>query len=146
MGLLDIGARMAGRALRWATKGKLIGSGGGRQILRRIGAGAVAVAGGVSVSRTTTSQTIGDAVRRVTGRPERTMPVGTPAERRAWEREVYGDRGAPMFGRRYRRINPMNVRALKRSVRRVNAAEKLFRQVFTITKGQVNVRKSRRSR
>ena len=52
---------------------------------------------------------------------------------------------APSWGRTYRRMNPMNVRALRRSVRRINSAEKLFRKVFTITKGQVNVRKPRRS-
>lgn len=37
--------------------------------------------------------------------------------------------------RRYRRMNPMNVRALRRAARRLDAGEKLFRKVFSIRHG-----------
>lgn len=128
MGLARIGAgailkKVAGRALRVLTKGKLIGQGGGAIIARR------AVGAGVTVA------TAAEVARQV---------------RRAPSREIIRDRTGTFeeeagSGRRYRRMNPMNVRALRRSVRRINSAEKLFRKVFTITKGQVNVRKARRS-
>lgn len=41
------------------------------------------------------------------------------------------------FGRR-RRINPGNIRALRRSVRRVHSAAKMFSSVFSISHGHVH--------
>lgn len=34
--------------------------------------------------------------------------------------------------KRYRRVNPANIKALRRSIRRIKGAEKLFRQVLTV--------------
>lgn len=41
---------------------------------------------------------------------------------------------ARAFGgrRKYRRINPGNIKALRRSIRRIHGAEKLFRQVLSV--------------
>lgn len=117
--------KAAGKALGALTGGKLLGKGGGKTALGRIAGGAIATATTVPVLRSA-----GRAVSKKKG-------------------ELIGDtysESETSFGRRaYRRMNPMNVRALRRSVRRIHSAEKLFRQVFTITKGSVTVRKARRS-
>ena len=132
--IAGLGAKLAGRALRWATKGRLIGSGGGRQILKRAGQAVGAVAGTIVVQ-----QAAGPAIDAARRAGQRWSNRGSTTVE-PWE--AGGHAGG--FGRSYRRMNPMNVRALRKAVRRVNSAEKLFRQVFTITKGQVNVRKPRR--
>lgn len=129
LGVGSIAKKLAGKALRFVTKGKLIGQGGGAAAARRIGAGALGAATALPVLRAGV-----DAVRSRRG--------GTVT---AEEFERANGFRPTSWGRTYRRMNPMNVRALRRSVRRINSAEKLFRKVFTITKGQVNVRKPRRS-
>jgi len=45
-----------------------------------------------------------------------------------------GGGGIPGMRRRYRRMNPLNYRALKRSTRRIHAASKIMRTVFTQVK------------
>jgi len=127
LGVGSIAKRIAGKALRFATKGRLIGAGGGAAAVRRIGGAALGA---------TTALEVGRAVSRRTQQ--------SPSRRPIYNDEL-GVMGSERIGRVYRRMNPMNVRALRRSVRRINSAEKLFRKVFTITKGQVNVRKTRRS-
>lgn len=42
----------------------------------------------------------------------------------------FGGKGGS--GKRYRRMNPMNVKALRRAVRRIDSGEKLFRKVFVV--------------
>lgn len=119
-GLLGGAAKkLAGKALRWVTKGKLLGSGGGRAALKRVG-GIVAgtAATGIVLPRvTTTMSSAGRGVREMFG----------------------GDDGG---GRTYRRMNPMNVRALRRAVRRLGSAEKLFKTVYRFNTGKsaTNVR------
>jgi len=127
IGVGRIAKKMAGKALRFATRGRLIGAGGATAAAKRIG--------GIALGATTAVE-VGRAVSR------RTM--NSPSRRPIYDDEL-GVMGSERIGRVYRRMNPMNVRALRRSVRRINSAEKLFRKVFTITKGQVNVRKARRS-
>jgi len=134
IGITGAAKKLAGKALRFVTKGRLIGQGGGTTAVRRIGGAVLTAATAVPVGRAAY-----DAVRRSAG----SMTPIAEVERQERIARAGGEYGGY---RRYRRINPMNVRALRRSVRRINAAEKLFRQVFTITKGQVNVRKARRSR
>lgn len=124
-GIAAIGKKVAGRALRFLTKGRLIGQGGGAIAARRLGG--LALGAGTAVE-------VGRQVRDVVN--QRRRPYTDPST---------GIEGTERIGRIYRRMNPMNVRALRRSVRRIHSAEKLFRKVFTITKGQVNVRKARRS-
>lgn len=50
---------------------------------------------------------------------------------------------AGMGGRRYRRMNPGNVRALRRSMRRVNSFAKLARQTISFTH-RVRMKKGRK--
>jgi hypothetical protein len=51
-------------------------------------------------------------------------------------------------GRRYRRTNPGNVKALRRAVRRITSAEKMFRKVLHLTKphhtGHVGIKRPRK--
>ena len=59
---------------------------------------------------------------------------------------VPGEGGTWKLKRPSRRMNPMNVRALRKAVRRIGSAEKLFRKVFTISGGKVTPRLKRGSR
>lgn len=45
--------------------------------------------------------------------------------------------GGMMSGRRRRRINPGNVRAMRRAVSRVTQGAKLYRKMFSITHGHI---------
>lgn len=49
----------------------------------------------------------------------------------------YFERGS---SRRYRRMNPMNVRALRRSIRRVDSAQRLLKKMFVISGGKITPR------
>jgi len=134
VGLGAVAKKLAGKALRFVTKGKLLGQGGGAAAARRIGGTVLGAATAAPILRAGV-----DAVRKRGQFPV----ISDPGEGYEYDRAL--GQYVPRYGRRYRRMNPMNVRALRRSVRRINSAEKLFRKVFTITKGQVNVRKARRS-
>jgi len=125
-----VAKKLAGKALRWVTRGKLIGQGGGRAAAGRI-AGALGT--GATVG---TIATIGRDVIRSRSQ----MPSGPLPE---YEPDPYNG-GGWRIKQRARRMNPMNVRALRRAVRRVGSAEKLFRQVFTISGGKVTPRTKRR--
>jgi hypothetical protein len=119
-------ARLAGRALRTITKGKLIGSGGGREALRTAGraAGGIITAGAtVAAGR--------EVVRSVRPQP---LQLGPGSELAGME----GGR----IGKRYRRMNPANGRALRRAMRRLDAAENIFKKVFKFNHGRAptNVR------
>lgn len=107
-----VAGRLAGKALRWATKGKLLGAGGGKAIAKKVAIGGVTAA-------TIFPGTVAKGAKRAFG--------------------FDGDKGE---GRTYRRMNPMNARALRRAVRRLESAEKLFKKVyrFNHAKSAVNVR------
>lgn len=47
-------------------------------------------------------------------------------------------------GKLIRRMNPLNIRALRKAIRRVGSAERLFKSVFTISGGQVRPKTRRR--
>jgi hypothetical protein len=119
--------KLAGKALRWATKGKLLGAGGGANAIKRVGGTAIA--------------TVGTAVLG-----PRVLSSGSRAVSRAASAAWGGD--DDKGGRSYRRMNPMNVRALRRAVRRLGSAEKLFKQVYSFNHGKaaVNVRPKRKGR
>lgn len=63
---------------------------------------------------------------------------------------MMGGKGATNTGRRYRRINPGNTRAMRRAVRRVEAGAKLYSKFFSIKHGHIKgaprVRLARRRR
>ena len=121
--------KAAGKVLRAATGGRLLGAGGGAAAARRlIGAGA-GIAGTTAVTTAVT--------RAVSGRRAAATPI---------EVEMGGEGGG---GRRYRRMNPLNARALRRAIRRLDGAEKTFKKVFRFNHGAAatNVRpKARRGR
>lgn len=119
-------ARLAGRAARALTKGKLIGQGGGREAARTLARGAGAAAG-----TALTVSTVRDVIRQT--RPRRQDE--TIAEYAAADDRY-------ISGRRYRRMNPANGRALRRAMRRIEGAEKIFRKVFKFKHGKAptNVR------
>jgi len=111
-------ARLAGRALRTITKGKLIGQGGGRAAAQTLGrAAGVALTGATAV---TVARDVRNAVR---------PPTITATTAMA-------DIGGGGSGRTYRRMNPMNPRALNRAIRRLGGAEKLFKKVFAFNHGR----------
>lgn len=117
--ILPAAGRIAGRALRAATKGKLIGSGGGRELARtagRIGLGGLGAAGTVVATR--------DVVRAARG-----PSISATA--------TIGEDGEP---KKYRRMNPTNARALRRAMRRLEGAEKIFRKVFAFNHGKAPVK------
>jgi len=142
--LLGIGARLlggtvkklAGKAVRWATRGKLIGSGGGRELAKR-GAQAVGATVGTAVVARATDRIL---TRRD---PVPATPPDLPQE--YWdyraERSMRGIGGGG-GGKRYRRMNPLNARALRRAIRRLDGAEKVFKKVFRFNHGKAasNVR------
>lgn len=113
--------KLGGKALRWATKGKLLGAGGGRTALRRVGG---AIAGTAAAG----------AIVPYAGRAGVTL---TKRAATATTQMFTGDEP-----KQYRRMNPMNVRALRRAVRRLSSAEKLFKTVYRFNHGKtaVNVR------
>jgi len=115
--------RIAGKALRWATKGKLLGSGGGRAALKRVG-GAVAGTAAAGVVVPYAGKTGVAMTKRVASGTTKMLGFGDAEPRQ------------------YRRMNPMNVRALRRAVRRLGSAEKLFKTVYRFNHGKaaVNVR------
>jgi hypothetical protein len=81
------------------------------------GAGAIGAVGGAALGGLIqhpfkTGYQVG---KKITGSVERTFGLGEPRKK-------------------YRRMNPMNFRALKRAVRRVDAAEKAFRSVLRVVK------------
>jgi len=122
-------ARLAGRAARALTKGKLIGQGGGREAARTLARGAGAAAG-----TALTAAAVRDVVRGVRPQPIAGQP-GAPYE---YDPET----GCVRIGKRYRRMNPANGRALRRAMRRIEGAEKVFRKVFKFKHGKAptNVR------
>lgn len=126
-GALNVGKKLIGKALSRATKGKLIGSGGGRELVRR----ATQLVGGTAAATATTV-----AVNRIANR----APVSRYEELSEAEQRVANGG----FRQRYRRMNPMNHRALRRAVRRLEGAEKLFRKVFTISGGKITPKKRSR--
>lgn len=134
LGLSALGGvakKLAGKALSAATKGKLLGSGGGKELLKTAAKGAVATVGGtILTNRVTQSMTPSYG------------PSSLPS---VTARYAGGDEGGGS-GRRYRRMNPMNVRALRKAVRRIGSAEKLLKSIFTISGGKVTVRTKRRAR
>lgn len=120
--------KLAGKALRWATRGRLIGSGGGAELGRRAAQAATAVA---------TVATAAPVIRAAAGaiRSRR----GTTAA----DYEIDPATGDMVRQTRlYRRMNPLNARALRRAVRRLEGAEKVFKKVFRFNHGKapVNVR------
>lgn len=125
--------KLAGKALSAATKGKLLGSGGGKELLKTAAKGAVATVGGaVLTSRVNQAMTpYGPA----------SLPSVGPDD---GIRRVKGWTGSGWA--RPRRMNPMNVRALRKAVRRIGSAEKLLKSIFTISGGKVTVRTKRRGR
>jgi hypothetical protein len=139
--LLAVGARLlggaakkvAGKALRWATKGRLLGSGGGRELAKRVVQGAGAVAGTAVVTRAT------NAV--ITRRDPTYGGQGIP-DMSNYDMLPSGEMVRVRGGKRYRRINPANGRALRRAMRRLDAAEKIFKKVFRFNHGKAptNVR------
>lgn len=128
-------AKVAGKALKRATKGKLIGAGGGMELAKT----AAKVGGGLGVTLPILRSASVPRSALTPGRgnfgPD-LNPFGT------------NERTGATFGfggrRKYRRMNPMNHRALRRSVRRLEMAEKLFRKVFTISGGRVTPKKRTR--
>lgn len=127
-----IARKLAAKAVRWATKGRMVGAGGGR-----IAAGRAATAAGTVVG------TVG-VYKAGKRRAEQTAGVFVPGTD-AW----YEDKRSPGFvgGRgRYQRMQVTNMRALKRSLRRIQGFEKLARQVFTISKGTLIPKKKRSCR
>ncbi len=129
---LSIGKKLLGKAVSKAAKGKLLGSGGGKEILKTVtkavGAGTAVTVASNPIIKMAQRQTT--AVTKYGG----DYDVGEPIPR-----------GYSASGRRYRRMNPMNHRALRRAVRRLEGAERLFRKVFTISGGKLIPKKKRRS-
>lgn len=128
LGLLagGVAKKLAGKALRWATRGRLIGQGGGRAIAGR----AVGALGAAA--------TASEVVRAVRGRQVNAFSGGGG---KVTARATMDDDGK----RRYRRMNVGNGRALRRAVRRVEMFERMARRVFTVTDGTLRLRKRRKS-
>lgn len=119
--LLPSAARLAGRGLRFLTKGKLLGQGGGREIARTVARGGAAAA-----TTALTVATVRDVVR---------SSRGTTANASIDMSAPYGGPGY-----RARRMNPLNPRALNRAIRRLGGAEKMFKKVFSFNHGTAATR------
>lgn len=141
-GLLSVGAKLAGKALRWASKGKLLGSGGGRQILRT--AGRIATGGATAV---VTAQAVRPAIDLARRTVQRYTGGQVNGSGRAPGYSVDAE-GQYHYRKPYRRMNYANGRALNRAIRRLGGAEKIFRKIFTFNHGkaphQVRPRHSRK--
>ena len=130
-----VAKKLAGKALKAATKGKLLGSGGGKELLKTAAKGAVGIAGTAIITRSVNS-----------------VPMGLPStlpemtEYQGGRRVRVNSDGTREWAKPYRRMNPMNVRALRKAVRRIGSAEKLLKSIFTISGGKVTVRTKRRAR
>jgi hypothetical protein len=141
MGVLaSLGAKYAGKALRFVTKGKLLGSGGGRAAAMRVGTGVATIAGISPIL--TAAGALGGMARRglqtSQGFGPDLNPFGT--NRRTGATFGFGGRS------RGRRMNVGNMRALRKSIRRIQGFEKLAREVFTISKGSMHLKPVRRGR
>lgn len=135
LGLSALGGvakKLAGKALSAATKGKLLGAGGGKELAKTLGKGIAATAGTAIITRGVNS-----------------VPTTLPSTLPSLGMVESGGRGGMRYtssGKPYRRMNPMNVRALRKAIRRIGSAEKLFKSVFTISGGKVTPRTKRRAR
>lgn len=142
LGLSALGGvakKLAGKALKAATKGKLLGAGGGKELLKTAAKGAVATVGGTVLTSTVT--------RALGPSPVSSLPSQLPSlgggEMVGYES---GGRRYTKSGKLIRTMNPLNIRALRKAIRRVGSAERIFKQVFTISGGKVTPRTKRRGR
>lgn len=123
-------ARVAGRAVRHLTRGRLLGQGGGRA--------AVGTLAGYGV----TAATAGSIVRSVRGGLQRRASQDVTDIEAEVSKDFQGKKT-------YRRMNPANGRALRRAIRRLEGAERIFKKVFRFNHGtaatKVRPRPTRRS-
>lgn len=133
-GLVGGAARKAvGRAARWAAR-RAVGTRAGRVITSTVGGVATGAAVG-GLTQAAGGFMGGGGRGRDQGFGPDLNPFGT------------NERSGAFFGfggkRRYRRMNYLNQRALKKSIRRVQGFEKLVRQAFTVSKGSLQLKKRR---
>lgn len=126
--VLPAAGRLAGRALRAATKGKLLGQGGGRELVRTAARGALGgvTAGGLAL-------TARDIVRTA----RRGAAAGTAGAPYEYD-PVTGEQVRTT--KLYRRMNYTNPRALNRAIRRLGGAEKVFKKIFSFNHGTAATR------
>lgn len=122
-----VGKKLVGKALRWATRGKLLGQGGGAAAVKRVGG---AVLGATTVA--TTAAPVIRAVRNA-ARPR----AGEPGSGYEYDPETGG---LIRPTKTYRRMNYVNPRALNRAIRRLGGAEKIFRKIFSFNHGTAATR------
>lgn len=132
-GLVGGAAKKAlGRATRWATR-QALGS-GARRAVATTAAGAVT---GVAAAG------LGRVVNRFGG------GGGQGGGNFGPDLNPFGpdQRTGAFFGfggrKKYRRMNYLNQRALKKSIRRVQGFEKIVRQAFSVSKGSLQLKKRR---
>lgn len=136
--LAGAAGKLLGKAGKWAVK-QAIGS-GKKAVKKPVETALTAIGGGTVLSPVLTALTkpTTSATTKIDqGFGPDLNPFGT------------NDRSGAIFGfggklRRARRINYTNMRALKKSIRRVQGFEKLARDVFTIGKGGLTLKKARR--
>lgn len=126
--------KLGGKAVRWATR-QAVGRGAARTAAAGLATGAAATA----VTRTIQSFAPSGrgSMPADQGFGPDLNPFGT------------NERTGAFFGfggkRRYRRMNYLNQRALKKSIRRVQGFEKIVRQAFSVSKGSLQLKKRRSS-
>lgn len=128
--------------------GKLLGKAGKWAVKQAIGSGKKAVKKPIETALTGIGAgTLATPVlKQLTGTKMPTVDQGFGIDLNPFGTN---DRSGAIFGfggklRRARRINYTNMRALKKSIRRVQGFEKLARDVFTIGKGGLTLKKARR--
>lgn len=112
---LPIARKLAGKALGKLTGGRLIGAGGAKAAAKKILIGAGSAGGGIA------------AIRQLKDIPG---PFQNP----------FGGRGGAS-GRRYRRMNAGNAKALRRAFRRIDAFTKLAQKAGYVRRKPFGARK-----
>lgn len=132
--------KAAGRAARYVTK-KALGSSSGRA--------ATAAAGGI-----VTGAAAGAVTKAAAGiiNPSGTRGLTGGGQGFGIDLNPFGtnQRTGAFFGfggrKKYRRMNYLNQRALKKSIKRVQGFEKIVREAFTISKGSMQLKRGRSCR
>lgn len=136
-----VGRKLVGKAAKWVGR-RVAGSGGAAgRVAGSVGRNLPTLTGGVTlgaglppVIRSLTQgggSTGGGGILDRLGRVDLNPFDG--------DVNLFGSRR----GRRYRRTNYLNQRALKKAVRRVQGFEKIVREAFTVSKGSLQIKKRR---
>lgn len=130
--------KLGAKALRWGAR---------RAFGTRAGAATTGAAAGWAAGRRTSGGYTESGQSGGSRRPPRDQgfgpdlnPFGTNDRTGAF----FGFGGTPR--RKYRRMNYLNQRALRKSIKRVQGFEKIVREAFTVSKGSLQLKKGARCR